>query len=533
MNDLDLGATVRGLGVGQRVFGRYTLQYLLGRGGMGVVWLARDEELEREVALKFLPEFVAADREAIRDLKRETRRSLELTHPHIVRIHDFVQDARAAAISMEYVAGKTLADRKRDQLHLHFEVDQLGTWAGQLLEALEYAHTRAEVVHRDLKPANLLVDDRGFLKVADFGIAASVSESISRVSGQAGSGGTVLYMSPQQMMGERPAVTDDIYSTGALLYELLSGQPPFYAGSLIAQVQGKVPPPIAERRRELGGSAEPVPASWESAVAACLAKDAAARPQSAAELAGRLGLATARPGSARPVSDARRATPACPDAAAARPVPRASPVRRWLMAPLGGTLLTLGLVGVLRLAEIVGGTIITEAEGPGGLIVGGVNRYTEIWIEFLPGWEQGAVVGMLVLFVVELVVVALAQFMLGLAMIGILRPWRPDLRTAHPAVGAAFGAIMALLVESIFVPALLIRGSENIGPDSRAAFLALAPLAGGIQGWILFRLAAGREFFSRGPAGVSRRERAFLALGAAVLLIGYAVLGYFHPSNTA
>ena len=91
MSDLDFGATIRGFSPNQKVFQRYTLQRILGRGGMGVVWLARDEELERDVALKLLPEIVTMDRESIRDLKRETRRGLYLTHSHIVRIYDFVQ----------------------------------------------------------------------------------------------------------------------------------------------------------------------------------------------------------------------------------------------------------------------------------------------------------------------------------------------------------------------------------------------------------------------------------------------------------
>src|SRR5437588_9594894 len=101
-DDLGAGAdaTVREYGTGQKLFGRYTLIKILGRGGMGVVWLARDEELEREVALKFLPDPVIQDRALLNDLKRETRRSLELTHKNIVRIYDFVNDARSACISM-------------------------------------------------------------------------------------------------------------------------------------------------------------------------------------------------------------------------------------------------------------------------------------------------------------------------------------------------------------------------------------------------------------------------------------------------
>jgi serine/threonine protein kinase len=108
-DELDLGQTIRGLTGGQKLFGRYTLKKILGRGGMGIVWLARDEKLDRDVALKFLPDAVLHDDAVLDELKRETKRSLELTHHNIVRIHDFAEDAQTACISMEYVDGSTLS----------------------------------------------------------------------------------------------------------------------------------------------------------------------------------------------------------------------------------------------------------------------------------------------------------------------------------------------------------------------------------------------------------------------------------------
>src|SRR5216110_2981770 len=103
-------ATLRDLVSGQKLFGRYTLVKILGRGGMGIVWLARDEKLEREVALKFLPDLIIHDRALLNDLKRETRRSLDLTHKNIVRIYGFVDSERSACISMEYINGETLSN---------------------------------------------------------------------------------------------------------------------------------------------------------------------------------------------------------------------------------------------------------------------------------------------------------------------------------------------------------------------------------------------------------------------------------------
>ncbi len=309
-DDLDFGSTVRGYSAGQKVFSRYTLQKILGRGGMGVVWLARDEELERDIALKFLPEIVAMDEQAIRELKRETRRSLELTHPHIIRIYDFIQDARSAAISMEFVDGQTLAGLKLAQPAEHFEVAQIETWIEQLCAALDYAHTQAEIVHRDLKPANLMVDAKGNLKIADFGIAASVSDSVSRVSAQASSSGTPVYMSPQQMMGEKPAITDDIYALGATLFDLLTGKPPFYAGNVAMQVMNKAAPTVTARRIENETTGDPIPAPWEATIAACLAKQATDRPASIQELRQRLQDAPPAPAPvAAPPQEKPTATP--------------------------------------------------------------------------------------------------------------------------------------------------------------------------------------------------------------------------------
>src|SRR5437868_6227253 len=190
-DDLGAGAdaTVRECAGGQKVFGRYTLKTVLGRGGMGIVWLARDEELEREVALKFLPDVVVHDRSLLEELKRETRRSLELTHRNIVRIHDFVFNESSACISMEYVDGNTLATLRVEKEQKVFEPNELSGWTSQLCEALDYAHNYAKIIHRDLKPANLMVNKKGDLKVSDFGIARSLGDSVSRLTIEQGRSG--------------------------------------------------------------------------------------------------------------------------------------------------------------------------------------------------------------------------------------------------------------------------------------------------------------------------------------------------------
>jgi serine/threonine protein kinase len=283
-DELDLGLTVRGFRTGQKVFRRYSLVRILGRGGMGVVWLARDDELEREVALKFLPELVLHDPALLDNLKAETRRSLELTHRHIVRIYDFVQDREAACISMEYIDGDTLSLMRARKPNLVFDAAELQRYLAELCEALDYAHQRAKIVHRDIKPSNLMVNSRGEMKVTDFGIARGLADSVSMLTRTPHTSGTLLYMSPQQLDGERPSLLDDVYSVGAVLYELLTSKPPFYRGQIDHQIRTKQPVSMAERRSELGIQGPPVTPAWERTVAACLAKNPAERPQSAQEI---------------------------------------------------------------------------------------------------------------------------------------------------------------------------------------------------------------------------------------------------------
>jgi serine/threonine protein kinase/Tfp pilus assembly protein PilF len=292
---------------GQKLFGRYTLIRILGRGGMGIVWLARDEELEREVALKFFPDLIIRDSAALSELKRETKRCLELTHPHIVRVYDFVHDERSGCISMEYIDGETLASLRSQKEQKVFEPVELSVWVGQLCEALHYAHHRARIIHRDLKPANLTVNRRGNLKVSDFGIARSLGDSLSRLTTeqQQGRSGTLVYMSPQQLDGERSTPLDDIYSLGATLYDLLTSKPPFYSGNIDRQVHERVALSMMERRKEFDIEPALLLPVWEEVVAACLAKEPARRPQSALEVAQRLQLTPTQAGAIALVSGRR------------------------------------------------------------------------------------------------------------------------------------------------------------------------------------------------------------------------------------
>ena len=265
----------------QLLFNRYQLQYELGRGGRGVVWLAHDRRLGCSVALKFLADQLLTEPDALDELRHETLLSRKITHPHIMRIYDFEQDNAAAAISMEYVDGCTLSQLRLRRPHYCFSPDELRPWMIELCEALHYAHTGPKVVHRDLKPSNLMISNDGHLKVTDFGIASVIADSMSRVTQIHGVSGTLGYMSPQQALGGKARESDDVYSVGAVIYELLTSKPPFFRGNITAQIQSAIPPRMQERRAELKREGDPIPPFWEDVVASCLAKNPLDRPPNA------------------------------------------------------------------------------------------------------------------------------------------------------------------------------------------------------------------------------------------------------------
>jgi serine/threonine protein kinase len=268
-----------------RYFGRYRPERELGRGGMGVVVLAHDDELNIPVALKLLPDSVSGDAEGLSRFKSEVLRGMTLAHSSIVRVHTFERDAEHAAIVMEYVPGETLADAKSRQEGNCFDCHEIWPWLEQLCAALDYAHGEAHVAHRDLKPRNIMLTPEGRVKLADFGLASMLSESLTRVATSANAVGTPPYMSPQQVLGKPATRVDDIYALGATIYDLLTGRPPFFRGDVFAQVLHEEAPSMTQRRQELGvkGKAD-IPRTWERAIAACLSKEAEARPASGAGL---------------------------------------------------------------------------------------------------------------------------------------------------------------------------------------------------------------------------------------------------------
>jgi serine/threonine protein kinase len=190
--------------------GRYKIIKQLGRGGMGVVYLAMDTQLNEELALKSFPPEMAVDEAALDDMKREVQKSRKLSHPNIIRIHDLVNlPDEDPFLTMEFVEGQELADMRRDQEGGVFAWEDLKDYIVQLCDALTTAHAE-NTVHRDLKPTQMMINKEGRLKLCDFGIAASMADSLSFSSMKHAVSGTLLFMSPQQMNGEVPRAADDI-----------------------------------------------------------------------------------------------------------------------------------------------------------------------------------------------------------------------------------------------------------------------------------------------------------------------------------
>src|SRR5580658_3845778 len=317
--------------------GRYTLLRPIARGGMAVVWLAHDERLSEPVALKFLSSAVRNDAAALARLRQETQRSRKLTHANIIRIYDLYEaPGEPAFISMEYVNGPNLWELMTQQPNGVFAWADLKPLVKQLCDALAYAHDE-RVIHRDLKPTNLMLAENQRLKLADFGLAAvALPMRAGKVERHFG-GGTLTHMSPQQLKGEAAAVTDDIYSLGATLYDLLSGQPPFYEGNIGHQLRHNAAPPLKERLATLKASND-VPSEVAAMIMACLSKDPANRPQSALAVAEWIGLADKE---SAPVPNLASTVFAAPKASPPEEEPPKSGAWRWVIA--AGLLACVGL----------------------------------------------------------------------------------------------------------------------------------------------------------------------------------------------
>jgi serine/threonine protein kinase len=253
--------------------GKYRIDSILGKGAMGVVYKAFDPYIERVVALKTIRKELFSDSQQadlISRFKNEAQAAGRLNHPNIVMVYDYGEDADSAYIAMEFVEGTPLNTLMTPDKPT--ALARVTAWMGDLLLALEYAHSRG-VVHRDIKPANLLITSSAQVKVSDFGIARIESSTLTQTGSMIG---TPSYMSPEQFRGETADGRSDVFSTGVLLYQLLTGVRPFVGSSstVMHQILNEHPAPPSRLLPTLG-------TAFDAIIARALAKAPQERFQSA------------------------------------------------------------------------------------------------------------------------------------------------------------------------------------------------------------------------------------------------------------
>jgi serine/threonine protein kinase/tetratricopeptide (TPR) repeat protein len=331
--------------IGQSL-GHYRIIERIGAGGMGVVYRAKDERLERDVALKVLPAGALADEETRKRFRREALALSKLNHPNIATIHDFNTERNVDFLAMEYIAGVTLREKSLPGALPEAEVISLGK---QAAEALEAAHEQG-IIHRDLKPGNIMVTPKGLLKVLDFGLAklfqpAGTVDKTLTLTGSLGLTGTLPYMAPEQLDGREVDARTDIHALGAILHELVTGKKPFpqeTASEIMRAILDKPPEPV----RSLGAH---ISEGLERVIFKCLEKEPANRYASAKEL----------------IADLKRLeTDDLSALVAGRPRRRGK--RSLWQRPLPVGLLALGLAGLTFILNIGGarGLLIGRARTP-------------------------------------------------------------------------------------------------------------------------------------------------------------------------
>ena len=311
----------------QVLAGRYEIRDLIGRGGMAEVHLGYDKRLSRIIAIKLLRSDIAGDPTFQARFRREAQSAAALNHPTIVAVYDSGEEEITTPngstrsvpyIVMEYVEGHTVRELLGDGEAVPIpEAVEITTG---VLDALEYSH-RAGIVHRDIKPGNIMLTSTGAVKVMDFGIARAIEDSAATVTQTHAVVGTAQYLSPEQARGELVDARSDLYSTGCLLYELLTGQPPFTGDSAVAiayQHVREIPKPPS-------ALAADVPESLDRVVLKALAKARDDRYQDAAHMRTELLAAERGMAVSAPATDTWQSTTAMPSATAPSPAVPAPP----------------------------------------------------------------------------------------------------------------------------------------------------------------------------------------------------------------
>jgi eukaryotic-like serine/threonine-protein kinase len=358
---------------GTLLAGRYRLESKLGSGGMSTVYLARDETLERWVAIKLLHREISDQPDQLERFRREARAVAQLSHPNVVAVIDAGEDGGFPFIVFEYVSGETL--KARIDRAGRLPLDEAAAYAIETGRGLAAAHAH-RLVHRDVKPQNVLIDPEGRAKVTDFGIARSLESDGLTKTGRVL--GTTDYVSPEQAMGHGVDARSDVYSLGVLLYEMLTGEPPFKAETVVGVAMKHVNDPMPDVQ-ELRPDAS---AALARVVEKATQKDPRRRyPEMNAmltDLEAALEVEVARSGTA---------------GSEATNVLESVPVRRKILtsrrASIAGILLVLAATAAaLVIAAVTGGGGSPTAVGGGGSVPSGGNIGIEDATAFDPEGDQ-------------------------------------------------------------------------------------------------------------------------------------------------
>lgn len=482
---------------------RYELAGLIGTGGMGEVWHGRDLALERDVAVKLISR-PGDDKLALR-LRAEARAAAALSDPHVVSVHDVGEtslDGRTVVyLVMELVNGRPLGEKRG-----RAAVEDAVRWGAQICEGLRAAHG-AGIVHRDIKPANILLTEAGRIKICDFGIARQGGFQGLTTTGSVT--GTPAYMSPEQARGEELDARSDLYGLGCVLYELLTGAPPFSGTGweILAQHAHQAPVPVRTRRPD-------VPAALDRLVLRLLSKDVADRPPSAAETAELLRAVVAP---AEAPARVREPVPVPVPVAAPVPAqvrgpdpvpgpgpgsPRAAPSPRAPVAN-GVPLRAAGMGFFLSVASVSGQLVGFGAMGGVWPVVVGLAVGIAVWISGLTTMVKDRVSPLGALLCLTAGVVVLVYLLraphvpwwkaclagvgivpvLGFAAIGMGRLLIP-LSRAKASVVALLAADVGM-VTGVLAAGLLMARTQIAVPGALAVGAGCWLLFGCVAGWLM------------------------------------------------
>jgi serine/threonine-protein kinase len=262
---------------GDVIDGRYKYIEKIGKGAFGTVLLMQDQVVDERLILKFLNPNVSSDEEMMKRFVHELRYSRMITHKNVIRIYDFLHLQGAYAISMEYFPSHTLSGEIPDNKPMKFE--KALQFSMDMATGMAVAH-QAGVIHRDLKPANILVNDKRLLKIVDFGVAAAASSGDTQLTKTGYVIGSPKYMAPEQILGKKVNEAADIYSIGVIMYEMLTGIPPYSRGDhmsvMYQHVQGK-----AKTCQEINAE---IPDDYAAVIGKSMSVDKTKRYQSMDEL---------------------------------------------------------------------------------------------------------------------------------------------------------------------------------------------------------------------------------------------------------